>query len=63
MQANNDRRRTGRLIAFESLSTAQLLAHHEKYFGAVDARSKPRILEGALRRGWDRSWDDALLAA
>lgn len=63
MRSDSHRRRTDRTVGVESLSTAQLLALHERYFGFLHPKSKERILEAALRHGWDRSWDDAPLAA
>lgn len=63
MRSDRNRQRTGRTLGVESLSTAQLLALHERYFGVVHPKSKQRILAAALERGWDRTWDYAPLAA
>ena len=48
---------------FETLSTEELLALHERHFGTLHVESKRRILAAARARGWDRSWDMDGLAA
>jgi hypothetical protein len=47
----------------ESLTTRELLGLHERHFGALDGRSKRRMLGTARTHGWDRSWDMDSLAA
>jgi hypothetical protein len=52
-----------RPIDFESLTTEEVLALHERHFGPLDRRARKRIVAGAHLRGWDRTWSLDGLAA
>jgi hypothetical protein len=39
-----------------SLSTRELLALHERFFGALDPKAKARILGITRARGWAEDW-------
>ncbi|HEY7648219.1 MAG TPA: hypothetical protein VID04_04375 [Methylomirabilota bacterium] len=41
---------------FEALSTHELLALHERHFGALDPKARTRILEATRARGWTDGW-------
>jgi hypothetical protein len=55
-----DRRREP---AVETLSTAELLALHERFLFPLALETKLRITQGARMNGWDRGWDLDGLAA
>jgi hypothetical protein len=48
----------GRRLAVEMLTTGQVLALYERFFGRLDPQSKQRILRTASTHGWDRTWQD-----
>lgn len=57
------RTRAARSVDWDTLTTEQLLALHERHFGPLDPRSKERIVDGARMHGWDRTWEMDGLAA
>lgn len=47
----------------ETLSTAELLALHERFFFPLALETKLRMTQSARLNGWDRGWDLDGLAA
>lgn len=51
------RDRTGPTTStFDALTTRELLALHERHFGALDPKARTRILETTRARGWTGGW-------
>ena len=49
-------RRHAPASTFEAMTTHELLALHERLFGALDPKARTRILETTRARGWADGW-------
>jgi hypothetical protein len=63
MRARKPGLRVVRNIDPEQLSTREIVDLHERLCAPLDAAARSRIIDGASRRGWDRTWDMDSLAA